>query len=896
MKIPAKFLCFNVLIIAVAIISSTLFSLMQIRSEATGQARAMQESHLKAFWELLREKGRDFRIVDGELLAGTYVINGKYELPDRVREIFGGVATIFMGDVRVSTNVLTADGRRAVGTRLVGPAYDAIFRQGKSYRGEAPILGVPYFTAYDPIRNGTGEVIGVLFVGVKKSDFFSAYDRLKVQQILMSVCLIGIFTLLTALLLRERKRAEVKLEKYNAHLEELVAERTVELKTANDQLTREISGRNKILEAMRESESSLKALTESARDAILMMDPDGNVSYWNAAAERIFGYSAAEAVGTGLHELLAPARYLDAYTSAFPEFRQNGTGPLVGETFEMHALRKDGMEISVAISLSAVPLREGWYAIGILRDVTDKKRAEEELLRAKEAAEEANRLKGEFLANMSHEIRTPMNGVIGMTELLMDTELTGEQREYVHTVKSSADSLMTIINDILDFSRIEARELDVESINFALRDSLGDIMQTFALQAGEKELELLYEVSSDVPDAVVGDPGRLRQIIVNLVGNAVKFTDRGKVVLSVTCEGREEDAARLHFTVTDTGIGIPPEMREKIFESFSQADASLTRRYGGTGLGLTISARLVELLGGRIWVESEVGRGSVFHFTVRLGLRKGSPVRQLPGKPANPEGLRVLLVEDNAVNRRIAVGMLEKRGHTVVTAVNGKEALAALEAGGERSFELVLMDVQMPEMDGVEATACIREKEKGTGRHIPIIALTAHAMKGDREACIKAGMDGYVSKPLKADELIEAMEELIVPRPESGKGLSSTDDKAAEAFDREWILANVDGDMELLKEVVGLFLGEYPKSMEEIRDAIDGGDPHRLNRAAHALKGSVGNFGGRNAFETALRLEIMGKNRELGGAKAVYSSLAEEVERLRKALEKLTGGSPCSRR
>ena len=896
MKIPAKYLCLNVLIIAVAIISSTLFSLVQMRSEATAQARAMQESHINAFWELLREKGRDFRVAEGKLLAGTYVINGKYELPDRVREIFGGVATIFMGDVRVSTNVLMADGRRAVGTRLVGPAYDAIFRQGKPYRGEAPILGVSYFTAYDPIRNGTGEVIGALFVGVKKRDFFSVYDRLKVQQIVMSACLIVIFTLLTALLLRERKRAEIKLEKYNARLEELVAERTMELKTANEQLTREISGRNKILEAMRESESSLKALTESARDAILMMDPDGNVSFWNAAAERIFGYSAAEAVGAGLHELLAPTRYLDAYTSAFPEFRQNGSGPLVGKTFEMHALRKDGMEISVAISLSAVPLREGWYSIGILRDVTDKKRAEEELLRAKEAAEEANRLKGEFLANMSHEIRTPMNGVIGMTELLMDTELTGEQRDYVHTVKSSADSLMTIINDILDFSRIEARELDIESVNFALRDSLGDIMQTFALQAGEKGLELAHEVSSDVPDSVVGDPGRLRQIIVNLLGNAVKFTDRGKVILSVTREDGDEDGALLHFTVTDTGIGIPPEMRKKIFESFTQADASLTRRYGGTGLGLTISARLVVLLGGRIWVESEVGRGSVFHFTARLGLRKGSPVSRISGKTANPEGLHVLVVEDSAVNRRIAVGMLEKRGHAVVTAANGKEALAVLEAGGQRPFDLILMDVQMPEMDGIEATACIREKEKDTGRHLPIIALTAHAMREDREACIKAGMDGYVSKPLKANELIGAMDELIRPRPENGKELSLPGDKAAEAFDRERTLASVDGDMDLLREVVGMFLEDYPKTMVEIRDAIHGGDPHRLNRAAHALKGSVGNFGGRNAFDKALRLEMMGKDKELGGAEAVYSSLAEEVELLGKALEELAGGALCSRR
>jgi CheY-like chemotaxis protein/HPt (histidine-containing phosphotransfer) domain-containing protein len=311
---------------------------------------------------------------------------------------------------------------------------------------------------------------------------------------------------------------------------------------------------------------------------------------------------------------------------------------------------------------------------------------------------------------------------------------------------------------------------------------------------------------------------------------------------------------------------------------------------------LTISARLVELLGGRIWVESEVGRGSVFHFTVRLGLRKGSPVRQLHGKPANPEGLRLLLVEGSAVNRKIAVGMLEKRGHAVVAAVNGKEALAVLEAGGESPFDLVLMDVQMPEMDGMEATACIREKEKADGRHIPIIAMTAHAMKEDREACIKAGMDAYVSKPLNADELVAAMEKLVRSGQESGKEFSSTDDEAAVAFDREKILASVDGDRELLKEVVGMFLEDYPKTMAEIRAAIDGGDPQRLNRAAHSLKGSVGNFGARATFDAAFRLEMMGKDNDIGGATAVYSALAEEMERLEKALEELAGGALCSRK
>jgi len=810
---------------------------------------------------------------------------------------------------------------------------------------------------------------------------------------------------------------------------------------------RDISERKEAEEALQRSREELRAILDNVGIGIALISPDMEILELNRQMREWFPNIDAAQRPICYRAYNEPPR--DGPCSYCPTIRTLRDGQVHESVTDTPA----GDEVRHYRIVSS-PIKDKSEkvvaAIEMVEDITERTHAEERVAAAyreleavneelRRAIEQTNQLaieaemasvtKSQFLANMSHEIRTPMNAIVGMVELMLDTELTAEQREYLMVVRDSTDTLLHLINDILDLARVEAGRMELEAIDFHLRDSLGDSLKLLAVRAHEKGLELAYEIAPEVPDLLVGDPRRLRQVVTNLVGNAIKFTEEGQVVVRVETESETEQEAQLHFSVADTGIGIPEDKQRLIFEAFAQVDGSAARKYGGTGLGLTISAQLVEAMGGRIWVESEPGKGSTFHFTACLGVA-AEPLPALPTQPVDIQDLpvlvvddnatsrrilgqmlsnwqmkptvvgsgrealevmqrarregrefvlavldvhmpemdgftlaerikqdpelaesriivltsagqrgdaarcrklgiagyltkpvkqselwdvimltlgappserrparlvtrhslregrqrrRILLAEDNEVNQKVAARMLEKRGHTVVVARNGREALEALQRD---AFDLVLMDVQMPEMDGFEAAAAIREQEKTTGKHLPIVAMTAHAMEGDRERCLAAGMDGYVPKPVRAGDLFAAIEQLL----HAARELEVPPLEQAETekvLDMAALMDRVEGDKQLLREILLEYFKSRPRMMSEIERAIGHGDGKMLERAAHALKGAVGTLGAKVAFDAALRLETIGRGGDLREAEGACGALKEELARLQKALAAL---------
>ncbi|HEY0064669.1 MAG TPA: ATP-binding protein [Telluria sp.] len=649
----------------------------------------------------------------------------------------------------------------------------------------------------------------------------------------------------------------------------------------------DLLGLTHALEQLVQQRETARELTEQILDQlpipVFLKDREGRFVRFNRQFQEFYQLTREQLMGARIEDFTPPAWASVTQQEDTLAWR---TGLMVSSE-----RRVTQIDPPVDLVVNRIVIHSGGesYLLGFSIDISEQRAARDAMQRAVESAQAASRAKSEFLANMSHEIRTPMNGILGMTELVLESALATEQREDIALVKASADALLTIVNEILDFSKIEAGKLDLEEVPFDLRQLVRETVRSLTPRAQKKGLQLSCDMPAQMPRMMKGDPGRLRQVLLNLLGNAIKFTQAGSVTLALVQGFETEDRCEIEFIVTDTGIGIPLEKQQLIFEPFAQVDGSTTRQFGGTGLGLTICRRLVILMQGDLSVDSAPGKGSAFRFSVPLRHathdQMARSVIVTSDAPAVPElllaapaqvqqtdsgsGLRILLAEDNPVNQRLALRLLEKMGHRITLVDNGQDALARAMQG---TFDLILMDVQMPELDGLSATRRIRQWELARGGHVPIVAMTARAMQGDRERCLEAGMDDYLSKPIDSEHLRQLVSRFHV-------------EQAGPVLAWRTALLRLDGDTGLLLELAALFIDDGPQLMQTLYQALDADDLPASQRAVHSLQGVLVNFGAQRAISQTERLSLSlhepaqaaqwrSQAHELGGAvDEVYAAL-----------------------